>query len=43
VDYNDFASSINGRCVPRDSGLPSSVIDYTVDPQVLECVENLTR
>ena len=41
VDYNDFASSINGRCVPRDSGLPSSVIDYSVDPKVLECIENL--
>lgn len=41
VDYNDFASSINGRCVPRDSGLPSSVIDYSVEPQVLECIENI--
>jgi hypothetical protein len=41
VDYNDFASSINGRCVPRDSGLPSSVIDYSIEPQVLECIENL--
>ena len=41
VDYNDFASSINGRCVPRDSGLPSSVIDYSVEPKVLECIENL--
>ena len=43
VDYNDFAGSINGRCVPRDSGLPSSVIDYTVDPQVLECLENVRK
>lgn len=41
VDYNDFASSINGRCVPRDSGLPASVIDYTVEPKVLECLESL--
>ena len=41
VDYNDFASSTNGRCVPRDSGLPSSVIDYSVEPQVLECIENI--
>ena len=43
VDYNDFASSINGRCVPRDSGLPSTVIDYSVEPQVLECIESLMR
>ena len=41
VDYNDFASSINGRCVPRDSGLPSTVIDYSVNPKVLECIESL--
>ena len=41
VDYNDFAHSINGRCVPRDSGLPSSVIDYTVEPGVLECIESV--
>ena len=43
VDYNDFASSINGRCVPRDGGLPSSVIDYTVEPQVLECIESVRK
>ena len=43
VDYNDFVHSINGRCVPRDSGLPSSVIDYTVEPGVLECIESVLR
>ena len=43
VDYNDFSSSINGRCVPHDSGLPTSVIDYSIDPQVLECIENLRQ
>ena len=43
VDYNDFASSINGRCVPRDSGLPSTVIDYSVNPKVLECIESLRK
>ena len=43
VDYNDFAGSINGRCVPRDSGLPASVIDYTVEPQVLECLESIRK
>lgn len=39
VDYEEFAQSINGRCVARVSGLPSSVIDYTVEPQIIECVE----
>ena len=43
VDYNDFARSIGGRCVPHDSGLPSSVIDYSIDPQVLECLENVVK
>lgn len=41
VDYNDFAGSINGRCIPQDSGLPGSVIDYAVEPQVVECIENV--
>ena len=39
VDYEEFAQSINGRCVPRISGLPSSVIDYIVEPQIIECME----
>ena len=43
VDYNDFVHSINGRCVPRDSGLPASVIDYALDPGVLECIESVLR
>ena len=39
IDYEEFAQSINGRCVARISGLPSSVIDYTVEPQIIECME----
>lgn len=39
IDYEEFTQSINGRCVARISGLPSSVIDYTVDPQIIECME----
>ena len=39
IDYEEFAQSINGRCVARVSGLPSSLIDYTVEPQVFECME----
>lgn len=43
VDYNDFARSINGRCVPHAESLPSGVFDYTLEPQVFECVENLRK
>lgn len=43
VDYNDFATSINGRCVPRVIGLPAGVIDYTIEPQVFECIENIKK
>ncbi|MBR4000877.1 MAG: YbbR-like domain-containing protein [Bacteroidales bacterium] len=39
IDYEEFANSINGRCVARSSGLPSTVIDYQVEPQIFECVE----
>ena len=39
IDYEEFAQSINGRCVARLTGLPSSVIDYTVEPQIFECME----
>lgn len=41
VDYDDFASSINGRCIPHVSGLSDAILDYTVEPQVFECIENL--
>lgn len=43
VDYNDFAGSINGRCVPRVNGLSEDVLDYSIDPQVFECIENLRK
>lgn len=43
VDYSDFAKSLNGNCIPRLSSLPSSIIDYTLDPQVVECVESVNR
>lgn len=39
IDYNDFQASLNGRCVPRAEGLPSSVIDFKLNPEVFECVE----
>lgn len=40
IDYNDFARSINGKCIPHFSGLPSDVLDYSIEPQVFECIEN---
>ena len=39
IDYEDFASSRSGRCVPRFDALPQGVIDCTVNPQVFECLE----
>ena len=40
IEYEDFAGSINGKCIPEVSGLPSDVLDYTIEPQVFECIEN---
>lgn len=41
VDYNDFTKSISGRCIAHPSGLTKSIIDYSLEPQVFDCVENL--
>ena len=41
VDFNEFTKSISGRCIAHPSGLTKSIIDYTLDPQVFDCVENL--
>lgn len=38
IDYNDFAGSRTGRCVVRGAGLPSNVIDWTVTPEVFDCL-----
>lgn len=43
VDYNDFSNSINGRCVPRANGLSEGILDYVIEPQVFECIENLRK
>jgi len=40
VDYNEFASSITGRCVVHCDNLGASVIDYKLTPEVCDCVEN---
>lgn len=38
IDYRDFAGSRTGRCVVRCTGLPSNVIDWTVVPEVFDCL-----
>ncbi len=39
VDYNDFAGSITGRCVPHVEGLPSGVISWKMTPETFDCIE----
>ena len=39
IDYEDFASSLSGRCVARVRDLPGGVLDYRVEPAVFDCVE----
>lgn len=41
VDYQDFAHSINGRCVARVSNLPTGVIRYEMNPEVFDCIERI--
>lgn len=38
VDYRDFAGSLSGRCVAHCEGLPANVIDYTLTPEVFDCL-----
>jgi hypothetical protein len=38
IDWRDFTNSRSGRCVPRCEGLPSNVIDYTLTPEVFDCL-----
>ena len=40
IDYDDFASSISGRCVARTGALPRGVLDYRVEPAVFDCIES---
>lgn len=39
VDYLDFTKSVSGKCLVHCDGLPASVIDYTLTPQVCDCIE----
>lgn len=38
IDYRDFAGSLSGRCLARCEGLPNNVIDYTLSPEVFDCL-----
>lgn len=41
VDYADFAQSVSGKCVARSDALPQSVLCWTLEPEVFECVEEV--
>lgn len=38
VDFNEFETSMNGKCLGRISGLPSGVLGYVLEPEVFDCV-----
>lgn len=38
VDYDEYMSSISGRCVVRTAPLPRGVISCDIDPVAVECV-----
>jgi len=40
VDYNDFASSLDGQCLPYAENLPQGVLGYSVTPEVFDCMES---
>lgn len=40
VDYADFSTSLSGKCIAHPDKLPEGVIDYNLEPQVFECIEN---
>lgn len=39
VDYSEFAESLDGTCLVHVDGLPESVINCVLDPEVCVCVE----
>ncbi|MBO4475352.1 MAG: YbbR-like domain-containing protein [Bacteroidales bacterium] len=39
VDYTEFTGSISGSCVVRCDNLPQGVIDWSIDPEVVDCLE----
>ena len=39
VDYAEFSRSISGTCVVHCANLPQGVISWTIDPAVVDCME----
>jgi len=39
IDYKDFEKSIEGKCVAKTNKIPEGVIEYSMEPEVFECVE----
>ena len=38
IDYEDFVHSLTGKCVVKSEGIPSTVINYDLHPEVFDCV-----
>lgn len=43
IDYSDFQKSIGGRCLAHSSAIPEGVIDYSLEPEVFDCVEESVK
>lgn len=38
VDYKDFVQSLSGTCVIKADGLPEDVLDWSITPEVCQCL-----
>ena len=43
IDYSDFQKSIGGRCMAIPSKIPDGVIEYSIEPEVFDCVEESSK
>jgi hypothetical protein len=41
IDYNDFETSINGNCMVHISNMPESKFEYSIEPEIFNCVESI--
>jgi len=39
VDYAEFSKSISGSCIVHCTNLPQGVIEWSIDPEVVDCME----
>ncbi len=39
IDYNEFEKSRGGKCISHVSSICEGVIEYSIDPEVFDCVE----